>query len=98
MEKEQELEELGLIEEDFEATKWNLADDLDSQEEVLANIKFALEQNDFNFLIAILEALPRSKAASVFNLSHNDKATTNSLLSKLGIQIKLENVNAVAIS
>ncbi|MCL2519906.1 MAG: hypothetical protein FWE37_02735 [Spirochaetaceae bacterium] len=60
-ERTEEPAELGLTEEDFEVAKWDLAEIINSKEDVLAGIEVALEDNDLRFLLKLFDALSRSK-------------------------------------
>jgi probable addiction module antidote protein len=45
----------------MKTSKWDLAEFLDSEEDVIAHLAVALEENDVDFLLSILSALARSK-------------------------------------
>ena len=45
----------------MKTTKWDMAEFIDTKEDVLAHLSVALEENDIDFLLSILNALARSK-------------------------------------
>ncbi|MCL1865422.1 MAG: putative addiction module antidote protein [Spirochaetes bacterium] len=42
-------------------SKWDMAEFIDTKEDVIAHLTVALEENDIDFLLSILNALARSK-------------------------------------
>ncbi|MCL2519815.1 MAG: hypothetical protein FWE37_02250 [Spirochaetaceae bacterium] len=73
-------------------TKWDMADNFKTKEDVINYIKVAIEDNDLYFLFKIFEAISRSKFASDFNLNNN-KPSLEPLLNTLGFSLKLEKIN-----
>ena len=45
----------------MKTSKWDMAEFIDSKEDVIAHLKVALEENDVDFLLSVLNALARSK-------------------------------------
>ena len=45
----------------MKTSKWDMAEFIDTKEDVLAHLSVALEENDIDFLLSILNALARSK-------------------------------------
>jgi len=45
----------------MKTSKWDIAEFLDTKEDVIAHLKVALEENDLDFLLSVLNALARSK-------------------------------------
>jgi probable addiction module antidote protein len=48
----------------METSKWDLAEFIDTQEDVIAHLTVALEENDTEFLFEVLGALARSEGMS----------------------------------
>ena len=42
-------------------SKWDIAEFIDTKEDVIAHLAVALEENDIDFLLSVLNALARSK-------------------------------------
>jgi len=45
----------------MKTSKWDMAEFLDSKEDILAHLTVALAENDIDFLLSVLNALARSK-------------------------------------
>jgi probable addiction module antidote protein len=45
----------------MKTSKWDMADFIDTKEDVIAHLSLALEENDIDFLLNVLNALARSK-------------------------------------
>ena len=45
----------------MKTSKWDMAEFLDTKEDVIAHLTVALEENDIDFLLSVLNALARSK-------------------------------------
>ena len=45
----------------MKTSEWNIADFLDTKEDIIAHLKVALEENDIDFLLNILNALARAR-------------------------------------
>ena len=45
----------------MKTSKWDMAEFIDTKEDVIAHLAVALEENDIDFLLSILNALARSK-------------------------------------
>jgi len=45
----------------MKTSKWDMAEFIDTKEDVIAHLSVALEENDIDFLLSILSALARSK-------------------------------------
>ncbi len=45
----------------MKTSKWDMAEFLDTKEDIIAHLSLALEENDIDFLLSILNALSRSK-------------------------------------
>ena len=45
----------------MKTSKWDMAEFIDTKEDVIAHLKVALEENDVDFLLSVLNALARSK-------------------------------------
>ena len=45
----------------MKTSKWDMAEFIDSKEDVLAHLAVALEENDIDFLLSILSSLARSR-------------------------------------
>ena len=45
----------------MKTSKWDMAEFLDSKEDILAHLTVALAENDIDFLLGVLNALARSK-------------------------------------
>ena len=45
----------------MKTSKWDMAEFLDTREDIIAHLTIALEENDIDFLLSILNSLARSK-------------------------------------
>ena len=45
----------------MKTSKWDMAEFIDTKEDVIAHLSVALEENDIDFLLSVLSALARSK-------------------------------------
>ncbi|MCL2186332.1 MAG: putative addiction module antidote protein [Treponema sp.] len=45
----------------MKTSKWDMAEFIDTKEDVIAHLSVALEENDIDFLLSVLNALARSK-------------------------------------
>ena len=45
----------------MKTSKWDMAEFIESKEDVIAHLTVALEENDIDFLLSVLNALARSK-------------------------------------
>ena len=45
----------------MKTSKWDMADFMETKEDIIAHLTVALEENDTDFLLSILNALTRSK-------------------------------------
>ena len=45
----------------MKTSKWDMAEFIDTKEDVIAHLSVALEENDVDFLLSVLNALARSK-------------------------------------
>ena len=45
----------------MKTSKWDMAEFIDTKEDVIAHLRVALEENDTDFLLSVLNALARSK-------------------------------------
>jgi len=45
----------------MKTSKWDMAEFINTKEDVIAHLKVALDENDIDFLLSILNALARSK-------------------------------------
>ena len=45
----------------MKTSNWDMAEFLDTKEDVIAHLSLALEENDIDFLLSVLNALARSK-------------------------------------
>jgi len=45
----------------MKTSKWDIAEFIDTKEDVIAHLTVALEENDIDFLLSILNSLARSK-------------------------------------
>jgi probable addiction module antidote protein len=45
----------------MKTSKWDMAEFIETKEDVIAHLSVALEENDLDFLLSILNALARSK-------------------------------------
>ena len=45
----------------MKTSKWDMADFIETKEDVIAHLRVALEENDVDFLLSVLNALARSK-------------------------------------
>ena len=45
----------------MKTSKWDMAEFIDTREDVIAHLSVALEENDIDFLLSIINALARSK-------------------------------------
>ena len=45
----------------MKTSKWDMAEFIETKEDVIAHLKVALEENDIDFLLSVLNALARSK-------------------------------------
>ena len=45
----------------MKTSKWDMAEFIDTKEDVIAHLTIALEENDIDFLLSVLNALARSK-------------------------------------
>ena len=45
----------------MKTSKWDMAEFIETKEDVMAHLKVALEENDVDFLLSILNVLARSK-------------------------------------
>ena len=45
----------------MKTSKWDMAEFIDTKEDVIAHLTVALEENDIDFLLSVLNALARSK-------------------------------------
>ena len=45
----------------MKTSKWDMAESLDSKEDILSHLAVALAENDIDFLLSVLNALARSK-------------------------------------
>ena len=58
----------------MKTSKWDMAEFIDTKEDVIAHLAVALEENDVDFLLSVLNALARSKGmaqiASELGVSH----------------------------
>jgi len=48
----------------MKTSKWDMAEFIDTKEDVIAHLTVALEENDIDFLLSVLNALARSKGMS----------------------------------
>ena len=48
----------------MKTSKWDMAEFLDTKEDIIAHLSLALEENDIDFLLSVLNALARSKGMS----------------------------------
>ena len=51
----------GMWNKTMKTSKWDIAESLDTKEDVIAHLTVALEENDIDFLLSVLNALARSK-------------------------------------
>jgi len=45
----------------MKTSKWDMAEFIETKEDVIAHLKVALEENDIDFLLSVINALARSK-------------------------------------
>ena len=45
----------------MKTSKWDMAEFIETKEDVIAHLRVALEENDVDFLLSVLNALARSK-------------------------------------
>ena len=45
----------------MKTSKWDMAEFIETKEDVIAHLRVALEENDIDFLLSVLNALARSK-------------------------------------
>ena len=45
----------------MKTSKWDMAEFIETREDVIAHLRLALEENDVDFLLSVLNALARSK-------------------------------------
>jgi probable addiction module antidote protein len=45
----------------MKTSKWDMAEFLDTKEDILAHLTVALEENDIDFLLSVISALARAK-------------------------------------
>ena len=45
----------------MKTSKWDMAEFIDTKEDVIAHLTVALEENDIDFLLSVINALARSK-------------------------------------
>jgi probable addiction module antidote protein len=45
----------------MKTSKWDMAEFLDTKEDIIAHLSLALEENDIDFLLSVLNSLARSK-------------------------------------
>ena len=45
----------------MKTSKWDMADNMETKEDIIAHLTVALEENDMDFLLSVLNALARSK-------------------------------------
>jgi probable addiction module antidote protein len=45
----------------MKTSKWDMAEFIDTKEDVIAHLTVALEENDIDFLLSVISALARSK-------------------------------------
>jgi probable addiction module antidote protein len=90
----------------METTKWDLAEGIDTKEDVVAHLTVAIEENDIDFFFAVIRALSRSKGMSalarelgvsregLYNSLAPDGnpnfATVIKLLNTLGFRLRVE--------
>ena len=45
----------------MKTSKWDMAEFIDTKEDVIAHLKVAIEENDIDFLLSVINALARAK-------------------------------------
>ena len=50
-----------MVKKTMKTSKWDMAEFIDTKEDVIAHLSVALEENDIDFLLSVLNALARSK-------------------------------------
>jgi probable addiction module antidote protein len=95
----------------MKTTKWDMAEAIDTKEDVAAHLTVAIEENDMDFLFAVISALSRSKGmaalASELGVTREGLykslapdgnpcfATVIKLLNNLGLRLRIEQQQAV---
>jgi probable addiction module antidote protein len=90
----------------MKTTKWDMAEVIDTKEDVITHLTVAIEENDTDFLFAVIGALARAKGMSALarelgvtreglykSLAPNSNpsfTTMTRLLNKLGFRLRVE--------
>jgi probable addiction module antidote protein len=81
-------------------TDWDIAEVLDTKEDILAHIQIAIEDNNIDFLFAILDSIPRAEGTK--EIADELGLTREELLAKgnvafldlMGFRLRVESKSA----